>query len=138
MNFTPSSISVLCCKHFKDACFLNRSAYDQGFAKNESRVAQMMMEHLSETCPGKENVELVNCIVEAKPPPAKLPRMERNGSPQGRARWVGTGANLAGLPYKPADHLLKTCHERGKREPDEPEDVPTTSKKTKFMLLPNH
>ncbi|XP_057682229.1 uncharacterized protein LOC130909582 isoform X2 [Corythoichthys intestinalis] len=33
MNFTPSSSSVLCYKHFKDTCFHNRSAYDQGFAK---------------------------------------------------------------------------------------------------------
>ncbi|XP_019748099.1 uncharacterized protein LOC109529248 [Hippocampus comes] len=33
MNFMPSSTSVLCYLHFKDACFLNRSAYDRGFAK---------------------------------------------------------------------------------------------------------
>ncbi|XP_077357363.1 uncharacterized protein LOC144004212 [Festucalex cinctus] len=33
MNFTPSSKSVLCYKHFEDACFLNQSAYDKGFAK---------------------------------------------------------------------------------------------------------
>ncbi|XP_057709542.1 uncharacterized protein LOC130927604 [Corythoichthys intestinalis] len=33
MNFTPSSSSVICYKHFEDACFLNRTAYDQGFAK---------------------------------------------------------------------------------------------------------
>ncbi|XP_057717308.1 tryptase-like isoform X5 [Corythoichthys intestinalis] len=42
MNFTPSSSSFLCCKHFEDACFLNRSAYDQGFAKNPD----LMVVHL--------------------------------------------------------------------------------------------
>lgn len=75
-----------------------------------------MMEHLSETCLGKENSELVNSMAEAKAPPAKLPRLEQNGSPLGRARLGSTGAKLAGVPYKPTGHLLKTCHKRGKRE----------------------
>lgn len=73
----------------------------------------MMMDHLSETCLGKENAELVNSMAEGKPPPAKLPRMEQNGSPLGRARLGSTGTKLAGLPFKPANHLLKTCHKRG-------------------------
>lgn len=75
-----------------------------------------MMEHLSETCLGKENSELVNSMAEAKAPPAKLPRLEQNGSPLGRARLGSTGAKLAGVPYKPTSHLLKTCHKRGKAE----------------------
>lgn len=75
-----------------------------------------MMEHLSETCLGKENSELVNSMAEAKAPPAKLPRLEQNGSPLGRARLGSTGTKLAGVPYKPTNHLLKTCHKRGERE----------------------
>lgn len=73
-----------------------------------------MMEHLSETCLGKENSELVNSMAESKAPPAKLPRLEQNGSPLGRARLGSTGAKLAGVPYKPTGHLLKTCHKKGK------------------------
>lgn len=75
-----------------------------------------MMDHLSETCLGKENTDLVTSMAEAKAPPAKLPRMEQNGSPLGRVRLGSTGAKLAGVPYKPSSHLLKTCHRRGKRE----------------------
>lgn len=74
-----------------------------------------MMEHLSEACLGKENSELVNSLAEAKAPPAKLPRLEQNGSPLGRARLGSAGAKLAGVPFKPAGHLLKTCHRRGRR-----------------------
>ncbi|XP_077391607.1 uncharacterized protein LOC144027710 isoform X2 [Festucalex cinctus] len=35
INFTPSSRSVLCYKHLEDACFLNRSADDKGFAEKK-------------------------------------------------------------------------------------------------------
>ncbi|CAG02763.1 unnamed protein product, partial [Tetraodon nigroviridis] len=72
------------------------------------------MEHLSEASLGKENSELASSMAEAKAPPAKLPRLEQNGSPLGRARLGSTGAKLAGIPYKPTSHLLKTCHKRGK------------------------
>lgn len=74
-----------------------------------------MMDHLSETCLGKENSELVNSMAEVKAPPAKLPRLEQNGSPLGRARLSSNGAKLSGVPYKPGSHLLKTCHKRGER-----------------------
>lgn len=75
-----------------------------------------MMDHLSESCLGKENSELlVGGLAEAKAPPAKLPRLEQNGSPLGRARLGSAGAKLAGIPYKPAGHLLKACHKRGRR-----------------------
>ncbi|KAF7651213.1 hypothetical protein LDENG_00113990 [Lucifuga dentata] len=73
------------------------------------------MEHLSETCLGKEN-ELVNSMAEVKAPPAKMARLEQNGSPLGRAKLGSTGAKLAGVPYKPTTHLLKTCHKRGERQ----------------------
>ncbi|XP_029928045.1 SATB homeobox 1b isoform X1 [Myripristis murdjan] len=75
------------------------------------------MEHLSETCLGKENCELVNNMAEAKAPPAKLARLEQNGSPLGRARLGSTGAKLSGVPYKPSSHLLKTCHKKGNMLP---------------------
>ncbi|XP_061676098.1 SATB homeobox 1b isoform X2 [Syngnathoides biaculeatus] len=103
----------------------------------------MMMDHLSETCLGKENAELVNSIAEGKPPPAKLPRMEQNGSPLGRARLGSTGAKLAGLPYKPANHLLKTCHKRGNMLPvfcvvehyENPMDFDSKEEHAEFVLV---
>ncbi|XP_056142047.1 DNA-binding protein SATB1 [Lampris incognitus] len=76
-----------------------------------------MMEHLSETCIGKENCDLVNSMAEAKAPPAKLARLEQNGSPLGRARLGSTGTKLAGVPYKSSAHLLKTCHKKGNMLP---------------------
>ncbi|XP_061530744.1 SATB homeobox 1b isoform X1 [Phycodurus eques] len=103
----------------------------------------MMMDHLSETCLGKENAELVNSIAEGKPPPAKLPRMEQNGSPLGRVRLGSTGAKLAGLPYKPANHLLKTCHKRGNMLPvfcvvehyENPMDFDSKEEHAEFVLV---
>ncbi|XP_061812618.1 SATB homeobox 1b isoform X6 [Nerophis lumbriciformis] len=102
-----------------------------------------MMDHLSETCLGKENPELVNSIVDAKAPPAKLPRMEQNGSPLGRARLGSTGAKLAGLPYKPVNHLLKTCHKRGNMLPvfcvvehyENPMDFDSKEEHAEFVLV---
>nr|XP_057908896.1 DNA-binding protein SATB1 isoform X2 [Doryrhamphus excisus] len=102
-----------------------------------------MMDHLSEACLGKENSELVNSIAEAKAPPAKLPRMEQNGSPLGRARLGSTGAKLAGLPYKPANHLLKTCHKRGNMLPvfcvvehyENPMDFDSKEEHAEFVLV---
>ncbi|XP_049585532.1 SATB homeobox 1b isoform X2 [Syngnathus scovelli] len=103
----------------------------------------MMMDHLSETCLGKENAELVNSMAEAKPPPAKLPRMEQNGSPLGRARLGSTGAKLSGLPYKPANHLLKTYHKRGNMLPvfcvvehyENPLDFDSKEEHAEFVLV---
>ncbi|XP_035243597.1 DNA-binding protein SATB1 isoform X2 [Anguilla anguilla] len=75
------------------------------------------MEHLSESCLGKENCELPNSIGEPKGPPAKIARLEQNGSPLGRARLGSTGARLSGVSLKPAGHLLKTCHKKGNMLP---------------------
>ncbi|XP_051262357.1 DNA-binding protein SATB1 isoform X4 [Dicentrarchus labrax] len=102
-----------------------------------------MMEHLSETCLGKENSELVNSMAEAKAPPAKLPRLEQNGSPLGRARLGSTGAKLAGVPYKPTGHLLKTCHKRGNMLPvfcvvehyENPMDFDSKEEHAEFVLV---
>ncbi|KAK7158361.1 hypothetical protein R3I93_009542 [Phoxinus phoxinus] len=75
------------------------------------------MEHLSETCLGKENCEMVNSLNDTKAPPAKLARLEQNGSPLGRSRLGSTGAKLAGVPFKPPGHHLKACHKRGNMLP---------------------
>ncbi|XP_017294106.1 DNA-binding protein SATB1 isoform X1 [Kryptolebias marmoratus] len=102
-----------------------------------------MMEHLSETCLGKENSELVNSMAEAKAPPTKLPRLEQNGSPLGRARLGSAGAKLAGVPFKPAGHLLKTCHRRGNMLPvfcvvehyENPMDFDSKEEHAEFVLV---
>ncbi|XP_041843355.1 DNA-binding protein SATB1 isoform X5 [Melanotaenia boesemani] len=102
-----------------------------------------MMEHLSETCLGKENSEMVSSMAEAKAPPAKLPRLEQNGSPLGRARLGSTGAKLAGVPYKPSGHLLKTCHRRGNMLPvfcvvehyENPMDFDSKEEHAEFVLV---
>lgn len=72
-----------------------------------------MMDHLSEACLGKENCELVGGLNDAKGPPAKIARLEQNGSPLGRSRLGSTGAKLSGVAFKPSPHLLKTSHKRG-------------------------
>ncbi|CAK6959026.1 DNA-binding protein SATB1-like isoform X2 [Scomber scombrus] len=102
-----------------------------------------MMEHLSEACLGKENSELVNSMAEGKAPPAKLPRLEQNGSPLGRARLGSTGAKLSGVPYKPTGHLLKTCHKRGNMLPvfcvvehyENPMDFDSKEEHAEFVLV---
>ncbi|KAM6910714.1 SATB homeobox 1b isoform 2-T3 [Xenentodon cancila] len=102
-----------------------------------------MMEHLSETCLGKENSELVNSMAETKVPPAKLPRLEQNGSPLGRARLGSTGAKLAGVAFKPSSHLLKTCHKKGNMLPvfcvvehyENPMDFDSKEEHAEFVLV---
>ncbi|XP_029306984.1 SATB homeobox 1b [Cottoperca gobio] len=102
-----------------------------------------MMDHLSEACLGKENADLINSMAEAKAPPAKLPRLEQNGSPLGRARLGSTGAKLAGVPYKPTGHLLKTCHKRGNMLPvfcvvehyENPMDFDSKEEHAEFVLV---
>uniref|UniRef100_A0A146VEZ0 DNA-binding protein SATB1 n=1 Tax=Fundulus heteroclitus TaxID=8078 RepID=A0A146VEZ0_FUNHE len=103
-----------------------------------------MMDHLSESCLGKENSDLVvGGLAEAKAPPAKLPRLEQNGSPLGRARLGSAGAKLAGVPYKPAGHLLKACHKRGNMLPvfcvvehyENPMDFDSKEEHAEFVLV---
>ncbi|KAF3692319.1 DNA-binding protein SATB1 Special AT-rich sequence-binding protein 1 [Channa argus] len=101
------------------------------------------MLEISEACLGKENSELVNSMGEAKAPPAKLPRLEQNGSPLGRARLGSTGAKLAGVPYKPTGHLLKTCHKKGNMLPvfcvvehyENPMDFDSKEEHAEFVLV---
>ncbi|KAK2845031.1 hypothetical protein Q5P01_011690 [Channa striata] len=82
-------------------------------------------------------------MAEAKAPPAKLPRLEQNGSPLGRARLGSTGAKLAGVPYKPTGHLLKTCHKKGNMLPvfcvvehyENPMDFDSKEEHAEFVLV---
>ncbi len=76
-------------------------------------VVLRTMEHLSETCQGKENCEMVNILNDSMAPPAKMARLEQNGSPLGRSRLGSTGAKLPGVHFKPPGHHLKACHKRG-------------------------
>ncbi|XP_055359161.1 DNA-binding protein SATB1 isoform X2 [Betta splendens] len=102
-----------------------------------------MMEHLSEACLAKDSAELVSSMAEAKAPPAKLPRLEQNGSPLGRARLGSTGAKLSGIPYKPAGHLMKTCHKKGNMLPvfcvvehyENPMDFDSKEEHAEFVLV---
>uniref|UniRef100_A0A3B3ZZ61 Uncharacterized protein n=1 Tax=Periophthalmus magnuspinnatus TaxID=409849 RepID=A0A3B3ZZ61_9GOBI len=101
------------------------------------------MEHLSETCLGKENSELQNGPSTPSGPPAKLPRLEQNGSPLGRARLGSNGAKLSGIPYKPSSHLLKSCHKRGNMLPvfcvvehfENPMDFDSKEEHAEFVLV---
>ncbi|MGH0128930.1 UNVERIFIED_CONTAM: hypothetical protein FKN15_064059 [Acipenser sinensis] len=75
------------------------------------------MDHLSDSGHGKDNCEMLNNIGDPKGPPAKIARLEQNGSPLGRGRLGSTGAKLPGVCLKPAGHLMKTWHKRGNMLP---------------------
>ncbi|XP_058232837.1 SATB homeobox 1b isoform X5 [Hemibagrus wyckioides] len=102
-----------------------------------------MMDHLSESCLGKENCELVGGLNDAKGPPAKIARLEQNGSPQGRSRLGSTGAKLSGVAFKPTPHLLKTSHKRGNMLPvfcvvehyENPIDFDSREEHAEFVLV---
>ncbi|KAK3541186.1 hypothetical protein QTP86_016223 [Hemibagrus guttatus] len=102
-----------------------------------------MMDHLSESCLGKENCELVGGLSDAKGPPAKIARLEQNGSPQGRSRLGSTGAKLSGVAFKPTPHLLKTSHKRGNMLPvfcvvehyENPIDFDSREEHAEFVLV---
>ncbi|KAF5909884.1 DNA-binding protein SATB1 isoform X1, partial [Clarias magur] len=102
-----------------------------------------MMDHLSEACLGKENCELVGGLNDAKGPPAKIARLEQNGSPQGRSRLGSTGAKLSGVAFKPSPHLLKTSHKRGNMLPvfcvvehyENPIDFDSREEHAEFVLV---
>ncbi|XP_017309037.1 DNA-binding protein SATB1 isoform X8 [Ictalurus punctatus] len=102
-----------------------------------------MMDHLSEACLGKENCELVGGLNDSKGPPAKIARLEQNGSPQGRSRLGSTGAKLSGVAFKPSPHLLKTSHKRGNMLPvfcvvehyESPIDFDSREEHAEFVLV---
>ncbi|KAG2464868.1 SATB1 protein, partial [Polypterus senegalus] len=101
------------------------------------------MDHLSESSHGKENCELSNNISDTKGPPAKIPRVEQNGSPLGRGRLGSTGTKLPGVSLKPSGHLMKTCHKRGNMLPvfcvvehyESPVDFDSKEEHAEFVLV---
>ncbi|TSK20147.1 DNA-binding protein SATB1 [Bagarius yarrelli] len=101
------------------------------------------MDHLSEACLGKENCELVSGLSDAKGPPAKIARLEQNGSPQGRSRLGSTGTKISGVTFKPSPHLLKTSHKRGNMLPvfcvvehyENPIDFDSREEHAEFVLV---
>ncbi|XP_072507330.1 DNA-binding protein SATB1 isoform X2 [Notamacropus eugenii] len=71
------------------------------------------MDHLNETTQGKEHSEMSNNVGDPKGPPAKIARLEQNGSPLGRGRLGSTGAKMQGVPLKHSGHLMKTNIRKG-------------------------
>lgn len=72
------------------------------------------MDHLNEATQGKEHSEMSNNVNDPKGPPAKIARLEQNGSPLGRGRLGSTGAKMQGVPLKHSSHLMKTNLRKGK------------------------
>lgn len=77
------------------------------------------MDHLNEATQGKEHSEMSNNVSDPKGPPAKIARLEQNGSPLGRGRLGSTGAKMQGVPLKHSGHLMKTNLRKGKYLPAE-------------------
>lgn len=71
------------------------------------------MDHLNETTQGKEHSEMSNNVSDPKGPPAKIARLEQNGSPLGRGRLGSTGGKMQGVPLKHSGHLMKTNLRKG-------------------------
>ncbi|XP_006009745.1 DNA-binding protein SATB1 isoform X1 [Latimeria chalumnae] len=67
----------------------------------------------SEANQGKENSEMCNSISDPKGPPAKIPRLEQNGSPLGRGRLGSTGTKIQGVSLKHSGHIMKASHKKG-------------------------
>lgn len=77
------------------------------------------MDHLNEATQGKEHSEMSNNVSDPKGPPAKIARLEQNGSPLGRGRLGSTGAKMQGVPLKHSGHLMKANLRKGKYLPAE-------------------
>ncbi|XP_023605223.1 DNA-binding protein SATB1 isoform X3 [Myotis lucifugus] len=71
------------------------------------------MDHLNEATQGKEHSEMSNNVSDTKGPPAKIARLEQNGSPLGRGRLGSTGGKMQGVPLKHSGHLMKTNLRKG-------------------------
>ncbi|TRY95978.1 hypothetical protein DNTS_005875 [Danionella cerebrum] len=96
---------------------LSRTSIPAPEISTRGRMVLGTMEHLSETCLVKENCDLVNSLGDTKGPPAKLARLEQNGSPPSRSRLGSTGAKLSSLPFKPPGQHPRACHKRGNMLP---------------------
>ncbi|XP_072910534.1 DNA-binding protein SATB1-like isoform X2 [Hemitrygon akajei] len=65
------------------------------------------MENPSETVQVKENSEKNNNLIDPKGPPAKIPRLEQNGSLSTRSRLGSMGAKVTGGSLKHTGQLVK-------------------------------
>ncbi|NWU59999.1 SATB1 protein, partial [Dromas ardeola] len=77
----------------------------------------LSMDHLNEATQGKEHSEMSNNVSDPKGPPAKIARLEQNGSPLGRGRLGSTGTKMQGVPLKHSGHLMKTNIRKGSMLP---------------------
>ncbi|MEE6466031.1 hypothetical protein FKM82_006803 [Ascaphus truei] len=75
------------------------------------------MDHSNETTQGIEHSEMSNNVNDPNGPPAKIARLEQNGSPLGRVRLGSTGGKMQGVPLKNAAHMMKTNIRKGNMLP---------------------
>ncbi|XP_048463982.1 DNA-binding protein SATB1-like [Rhincodon typus] len=75
------------------------------------------MEKPSETVQVKENSEKNNNLIDPKGPPAKIPRLDQNGSLSTRSRLGSMGAKVTGGSLKHTGQLVKIVNKKGNMLP---------------------
>ncbi|XP_031759017.1 DNA-binding protein SATB1 isoform X2 [Xenopus tropicalis] len=76
------------------------------------------MDHSNETTQGIEHSEMSNNVNDPKGPPAKIARLEQNGSPLGgRGRLGSTGSKMHGVPLRHSSQLIRTNIRKGNMIP---------------------
>ncbi|XP_056375914.1 DNA-binding protein SATB1 isoform X1 [Hyla sarda] len=75
------------------------------------------MDHSNETTQGIEHSEMSNNVSDPKGPPAKIARLEQNGSPLGRGRIGSTGAKMQGVPLRHSTPMMRSGHRKGNMLP---------------------
>ncbi|XP_067867977.1 DNA-binding protein SATB1-like isoform X1 [Heterodontus francisci] len=75
------------------------------------------MEKPSETVQVKENSEKNNNLIDPKGPPAKIPRLDQNGSLSTRSRLGSMGAKVTGGSLKHTGQLVKIGNKKGNMLP---------------------
>ncbi|XP_063778258.1 DNA-binding protein SATB1 isoform X2 [Pseudophryne corroboree] len=75
------------------------------------------MDHSNETTQGIEHSEMSNNVSDPKGPPAKIARLEQNGSPLGRGRIGSTGGKMQGVPLRHSAHMMRSSIRKGNMLP---------------------
>ncbi|XP_068092208.1 DNA-binding protein SATB1 isoform X2 [Hyperolius riggenbachi] len=75
------------------------------------------MDHSNEKTQGIEHSEMSNNVSDPKGPPAKIARLEQNGSPLGRGRIGSIGAKMQGVPLRHSAHMMRTSIRKGNMLP---------------------
>ncbi|XP_072009761.1 DNA-binding protein SATB1 isoform X3 [Engystomops pustulosus] len=75
------------------------------------------MDHSNETTQGIEHLEMSNNVSDPKGPPAKIARLEQNGSPLGRGRIGSTGGKMQGVPLRHSAHMMRSTIRKGNMLP---------------------